>query len=214
MTGPTARPPVSDFPRPYSQQFQGRAWARALLQRLGWRVDFDGLPGAQGVIAVYPHTSNWDFIVMVLAKWALGVPVCFWGKDTLFRVPLLGIWLRYLGGVPVDRHSAHGVVVQAVRLMREHKALGRYFWLALAPEGTRRACAGLRSGFYRTAVGAGVPLCLVRLDYARRHITVTDFIALSGDESRDMARVAAIYADVRGLYPENAAPVRLLGSPS
>lgn len=204
-----SRTPVSDFPSPYPVQFQGSTFARALLRLAGWRVWFAGLPARQGVLVVYPHTSNWDFIVMVLAKWSLGVPVRFWGKDTLFQVPLLGRWLRWLGGVPVDRHSARGVVGQAIDHVRACKASGEYFWLALAPEGTRRLASGWRSGFYQTAAGADVPLGVIRLDYRAREVTVTDFIRLVGDETLDMARIATIYQGVAGLRPELAAPVRL-----
>lgn len=204
------RTPVSDCPAPYPVQFQGSRWARGVLRLFGWQVLFQGLPARQGVLAVYPHTSNWDFIVMILAKWAVGVPVRFWGKDTLFAVPLLGRWLRWLGGVPVDRHNPRGVVGQAVDHVVACKQADRYFWLGLAPEGTRKPSAGWRSGFYQTAHGAGVPLGLIRLDYGQRTVSVLDFIVLGGDEAHDMARIAAIYDGVRGLRPAWAAPVRLV----
>ena len=94
-------------------QLRGSTLARALLRLAGWRILFDGLPAAQGVAIVYPHTSNWDFVVGLLAKWGIGIPVTFWGKDSLFRIPLLGRWMRWVGGVPVDRASAHGFTHQA-----------------------------------------------------------------------------------------------------
>ena len=91
-------------------QLRGSALARAVLRLAGWRVAFDGLPARQGVVIVYPHTSNWDFVIGVLAKWGIGIPVAFWGKDSLFRVPLFGRWLRWLGGMPVDRGAPQGAV--------------------------------------------------------------------------------------------------------
>lgn len=204
------RTPVSDFPAPYPLQFQGSRLARGVLRLLGWRVLFQGLPARQGVLAVYPHTSNWDFIVMILAKWAVGVSVRFWGKDTLFAVPLLGAWMRWLGGVPVDRHNPRGIVGQAIDHVKSCKQADSYFWLGLAPEGTRKPSGGWRSGFYQTACGADVPVGLIRLDYGTRTVSVLDFIRLSGDEAGDMARIAAIYTGVRGLRPAHAAPVRLV----
>ncbi|HEY8048173.1 MAG TPA: 1-acyl-sn-glycerol-3-phosphate acyltransferase [Ramlibacter sp.] len=191
-------------------RFERSRLAEFVLRRAGWQVSFDGLPALQGVLIVYPHTSNWDFVVMLLAKWALGVPVRFWGKATLFRLPLFGRWLRWVGGVPVDRTSPHGVTRQVLDIFAAKKASGAYFWLGLAPEGTRKRIPGLRSGFYRTALGADVPLGLVSLDYARREIHATEFIRLTGDERADMARIAAAYAGVRGRNPENAAPLVLL----
>jgi len=200
----------SDFPRPYPVQFAGSAAARWLLRRIGWQVKFAGLPARQGVLAVYPHTSNWDFVVLVIVKWAIGIPVRFWGKDSLFRIPLFGRWLRSLGGVPVERTAPQGMVGETVAQLQQARARGEYFWLAVAPEGTRKHLPGWRSGFYRTAVQAGTPLGLVRVDYRLREVSVADFIRLSGDEAADFRRIGAAFAGVTGCIPANAAPIRLL----
>ncbi len=199
-----------DFPAPHPVQFAGSALARWLLRRMGWRVHFDGLPGLQGVLAVYPHTSNWDFVNLLVVKWAIGIPVRFWGKDSLFRFPLFGRWIRSLGGVPVERTSAHGVVGETAAQLELARARGDYFWLAVAPEGTRKYIPGWRSGFYRVAVRAGVPLGLVRVDYRLREVRVTDFLRLSGDETRDFQRIAAVFEGVTACRPANVAPIRLL----
>src|SRR3954469_3814348 len=182
----------------------------ALLRLGGWRVHFDGLPALQGVLVVYPHTSNWDFVVGILAKWSMGLPLRFWAKDSLFRVPVFGPWLRARGGVPVDRSSANGMVAGMVRQMQEQRAAGSYFWLGVAPEGTRSARPGWRTGFYRVASQAGVPVGLASLDYGKREVRITTFLMLTGDETADLQRIAAIYAGVRGMRPSQAAPVRLL----
>lgn len=200
----------SEFHKSFPVQFTGSPLARWLLARLGWRVYFEGLPGLQGVLAVYPHTSNWDFVVLVLVKWTIGVPARFWAKDKLFRIPLFGRWLRWLGGEPVDRTSPRGLVAQAVNVFSAQREQGRFFWLAVTPEGTRKMIPGWRSGFYRTALQAGVPLGLVRLDYGRREVVVLDFVTLSGDTAADFARIATVYEGVRGYLPQNAAPIRLL----
>lgn len=203
--------PSSEFPRPYPVQFAGNRLARWIVRRLGWRVKFDGLPGLQGVLAVYPHTSNWDFVILILVKWAIGVPVRFWSKDKLFRIPLFGAWLRWLGGVPVDRTSPRGAVGQAVDQLAQARAQGQYFWLALTPEGTRKRIPGWRSGFYQVTLQAGVPLGLVRLDFCQREVAVMDFIQLTGDETSDFKRIASTYEGVVGCIPGNAAPIRLIG---
>lgn len=201
---------ANEFPPPHPVQFTGNALARWVLARLGWQVKFDGLPALQGLVVVYPHTSNWDFVVLILAKWAVGIPVHFWGKDSLFRIPLFGAWLRWLGGVPVDRSASKGMVAQAVNQFETHRAQGRYFWLGVSPEGTRNKLSGWRSGFYQAVVQANVPLGLARLDYARCEVVVLDFVTLSGDPVTDMARIAVIYEGVKGFIPQNAAPIRLL----
>jgi Acyltransferase len=201
---------TGDIAKPYAYQFKGSILARCLLRCMGWQVHFEGFPSLQGIAVVYPHTSNWDAPIMFLAKWACGVQVMFWGKDTLFRIPLLGRWLRWIGGVPVQRTMAGGVVGQATRLLEQHKANQSYFWLGLAPEGSRQYNPGWRSGFYQTALKAQVPVCLIKLDYGSREVSVRDFIILSGDGAQDMARIARVYSGVRGLVPSNAAPVQLL----
>ena len=134
--------------------------ARGLLRLAGWRLLYEGLPAKQGVIMVYPHTSNWDFVVGVLAKWACGLQLRFWGKDSLFKLPLFGSWLRWLGGVAIDRSSAKGTVGDTVAQMLAARSADRMFWLALAPEGTRSLTSGWRSGSYQLALQADVPVGL------------------------------------------------------
>lgn len=192
-----------------SVQLRGSALARALLALAGWRVEFDGLPGRQGVVIVYPHTSNWDFVIGLLAKWTLGFPLSFWGKESLFRLPLFSHWMRWIGGVPVDRHNPRGVVGQMVDRFQAAKANDEFFWLALAPEGTRSHAPHWRSGFYQVASRAEVPLGLAYFDYARRVVSAQRFIRLSGDVDADMAVIEAYLGHRRGRKPHLAAPVRL-----
>lgn len=206
--GPPARGPRELRERPV--RLRGSRVARALLRLLGWRLQFDGLAAPQGVIVVYPHTSNWDFPVAVLAKWGVGIPVTFWGKDTLFDVPLLGRWLRHLGGLPVARHTPQGAVGQMIAAMRAAREQGRFLWLALAPEGTRSRAQGWRLGFYRVAREADVPVALVFLDFGRRAVGFDSFWRLSGDVPADFAVLSERLRDVRGLRPGLAAPVRPL----
>ena len=197
-------------PNRHPVQFQGSRLARGLLACCGWRVWFEGLPAKQGVLVVYPHTSNWDFLVMVLAKAAVGVPLRFWGKDKLFGLPLFGRWLRWIGGVPVQRTAPGGAVGQMVAQMRQAQAADRLFWLGLSPEGTRKRIAGWRSGFYQTTLQADVPLGLVTLDYRLREVRALTFIQLTGEPEGDFERIAQAYAGVTAYIPAQAAPIRLL----
>jgi 1-acyl-sn-glycerol-3-phosphate acyltransferase len=202
----------ADAPRAIGErpvQLRGSALARGLLRLAGWRVAFDGLPSRQGVVIVYPHTSNWDFIVGILAKWSIGIPVAFWGKASLFRVPLFGRWLRWLGGVPVERTSSQGAVAAMAQRLVQARERDQFMWLALAPEGTRRLSDGLRSGFYHVAVQAQVPLGLVGFDFARRQVVLVDFLHLCGEPQADLAAIAARLGHHRGRRPEWAAPIRL-----
>jgi 1-acyl-sn-glycerol-3-phosphate acyltransferase len=190
-------------------QLRGSALAQAMLRLAGWRLFFKGLPDRQGVLIVYPHTSNWDFVVGLLAKWGIGITVTFWGKDSLFKLPLFGRWLRWLGGVPVDRASANGIVGQMARDLMAARDEKRFLWLALAPEGTRQRAATWRSGFYHVAREARVPLGLVFLDYGRREVGVEHFMMLTGDVQADMAEIRQQLSHRTGRHPERAAPITL-----
>lgn len=189
-------------------QLHGSAVARALLRVAGWRLDFDGMPAEQGVIVVYPHTSNWDFVLGVTAKWAIGLPIVFWGKDSLFRLPLFGRWLRWIGGVPVDRSHAQGAVSQMVERLRQARHERRFLWLALSPEGTRALTSGWRSGFYRVALQADVPVGLAYLDFGQRRVGIQTYLRFCGDRAQDFRALAEAFGAVRGLRPQLASPVQ------
>jgi 1-acyl-sn-glycerol-3-phosphate acyltransferase len=190
-------------------RLKGSVLAQAALRLAGWRLIFNGLPARQGVLIVYPHTSNWDFVVGILAKWGMGMLVTFWGKESLFKVPLFGPWLRWLGGVPVDRASANGIVGQMARELAAAREQDRFLWLVLAPEGTRGHANAWRSGFYHVAREAGVPLGLAFIDYGRREVGVQHFMTLSGDASADMAEIRQHLSSRTGRHPERAAPIQL-----
>lgn len=197
---------------PHPVQLRGSPLARKILGLLGWRVDFDGLPALQGVMVVYPHTSNWDFIVAILAKWAVGLRLNFWAKDTLFKFPVFGRWLKWVGGIPVHRHSPQGVVGQVVEGVQRARQQSELYWLGLSPEGTRKRTEGWRSGFYQVALKANVPVGVVSLDYGRKVVDATRFMTLSGDPQADLAHMAGLLQGVRGKHPEAAAPVTFLAA--
>jgi 1-acyl-sn-glycerol-3-phosphate acyltransferase len=168
--------------------------ARRALGLFGWTVDAPGLPAKQGVILVYPHTSNWDFAVGLLAKW--------------FALPLVGRWMRYLGGVAIDRRSSHGIVAGTVAQMQAAAARGERFWLAVAPEGTRSLASGWRTGAYQVAVQAGVPVGLAYFDFERRIVSLSRFLKLTGDLTTDFAAFADYLGHRVGKRPALASPIQ------
>ena len=191
----------------YPVTFKGSRLARWILKMLGWRLDFEGFPTRQGVAIVYPHTSNWDFPIGMLAKGALGIPAHFWGKDSLFKFPVVGAWMRWVGGIPIDRSSSRGVVGQMVHVFEQHKQSDQLLWLGLAPEGTRSLTPGWRSGFYQLALGAQVPLALVKLDWGQRSFSVVDFYDLTGNVERDYAHMAQVFQGVKGFHEHQMGPI-------
>ncbi len=94
---------AASAPRQALSQSMLQRVSRWLLARFGWQVDYRGLPGPKGIVIVYPHTSNWDFIIGLLAKWVIGEPMRWIGKESLFRGvtgATLGRLMRLWGGRP------------------------------------------------------------------------------------------------------------------
>jgi 1-acyl-sn-glycerol-3-phosphate acyltransferase len=164
----------------------------------GWRVEgaFPDIP--RMVLIVAPHTSNWDFLTGTWVKLAMRMGARFVGKHTLFRGPL-GVLMRWLGGVPVDRTNAAGFVEQTARVLRKSERMT----LVLAPEGTRKYTDRWKSGFYRIAVAAGVPIVLAGFDYPRKVIVFGPTIEPTGDYERDLALIQSHFNADMALIPEN-----------
>ena len=182
-----------------------RALARMILKLMGWKLlDLPQRPDKAVVIA-YPHTSNRDFPMTLLALAALPYGAQWVAKDTLFR-GACGPLMRGLGGVAVNRRERTGFVE---RLADEFNTREK-FHLVIAVEGTRSLQAGWKSGFYRIALAAGVPIVMAVVDYGKREIGLLASIMPSGDEAADMAAITACYEGRRGYHHHNASPIRLL----
>jgi 1-acyl-sn-glycerol-3-phosphate acyltransferase len=171
-----------------------KALGRTLLALAGWRVEGELPDRAKLVAIVAPHTSNWDFVVGILVVFALGLRVRFLGKHTLFRPPL-GWLMRWLGGTPVVRDTPQGAVTDAADMI----ARGDRVLLGIAPEGTRTRGRPWRSGFYNIALAARVPILPAAFDYPAKALRLFPLFEPTGDYAADLARLQALYAEVRGL---------------
>ena len=182
-------------PRAHSRP--AAALGRLMMGLRGWHVEgtIPDLP--KMVLAVAPHTSNWDFLTGLWPKLALRLGGRFVGKHTLFRWPL-GVFMRWLGGVPVDRSAPGGFVGEAARALREAERM----LLVVAPEGTRKPVEW-KSGFYRIAVEAGVPILLVGFDYPRKVIRFGPLVTPSGDYAADLALIRSQFRPEMALVPRN-----------
>ena len=113
--------------------------------------------------------------------------------------------MRWVGGIPVDRTSRAGLVQSLVDRMKEE----REFALCIAPEGTRKYTDHWKSGFYRVALAADIPVILAFCTYDRKIVGLGPAVRLTGDVDADMAKIAAFYADKRGKHLANESLVRL-----
>lgn len=170
-----------------------------LFNWMGWKIE-GSFPSdiKKYIVAVAPHTSNWDFPLGVMARSILRMQNArFLGKDSLFKPPF-GWFFRWLGGHPVDRSQRHDVVQQVVDIFNRHEQ----FILALAPEGTRKKVAKLRTGFYYIAKGAGVPIIPVGFDFSKKRIVIREPFYPTDDAEADFAQLIAFYRNMRGKNPE------------
>lgn len=156
------------------------------------------------VVIAAPHTSNWDLAHTLATGRLLNIDIKWVGKHTLFQFPL-GWLMRRLGGVPVDRRAAHGMVQAFADLFKSRDDLV----LLVPPEGTRSAGKLWKSGFYHIAKTANVPIACAFVDYARKMSGVGLFLFPSADLKSDMDQVRAFYAPIRGRYPQKETIPRL-----
>lgn len=179
--------------------------ARVIL-RLGRWTMVGGTPSlSKAVFIAAPHTSNWDGFWALAYKVAIGADIRFFAKHSLFWFPL-GILLRSLGGIPLNRGSATAAVKQAIDAFNATD----HFYFGLAPEGTRRKTSGWKTGFYRIAEGAGVPVGLGFLDYRHRRLGIGPLLTLTGNPEADLDICRQFYATVEGRWPDNTSPVVFL----
>ncbi|UOE45658.1 1-acyl-sn-glycerol-3-phosphate acyltransferase [Agromyces larvae] len=169
-----------------------------------WTLVTEPGPTRPTVLLGAPHTSNWDFVLMLGIAWRLGIDIRWLGKKSLFagwRGPLM----HRLGGIPVDRADPGRVVAEVVA--RIHA--GEVFSLVVTPDGTRGANAHWKSGFYRIARETGMPVTLGYVDRTTMTTGLGPTLELTGDVPADMDAIRAFYADKAGLRPQYRTEPRL-----
>lgn len=170
-----------------------------IFKLTGWKVE-GSFPAElkRYIVAVAPHTSNWDFVIGVQARSILYLQGAkFLGKSQLFKPPF-GWFFRWLGGYPVDRSSSHDMVHQVVSIFNTHEK----FVLAIAPEGTRKKVDRLKTGFYYIAKHAHVPIIPCGFDYEKKKVIVGQPFYPTEDLEADMNFLRQFYGNIKGKNPE------------
>jgi 1-acyl-sn-glycerol-3-phosphate acyltransferase len=169
-----------------------------IFKMIGWQIDGSFSPDLKKyIVAVAPHTSNWDFVIGVMARSIVRIQRArFLGKSSLFKPPF-GSLFRALGGYPVDRTSSHDTVHQVVSIFNAHDE----FILAIAPEGTRKKVSKLKTGFYYIALHANVPIIAVGFDYPRKKVVIGQPLYPTGNVEADMELLRAFYSSIKGKNP-------------
>jgi len=181
-----------------------RALGKAGLWLFGWQLVGEIPAPRRSVVIGYPHTSNFDFPMMLLLSFALDVSFHWVGKMELFEGPFGWVY-RALNGIPITRESRTDTVTQLAERFEE----GGDLLLAIAPSGTRKAGTHWRSGFYHIAVAAKVPIMVGFIDFGRRRGGIAGTISPSGDIVADMDLIRALLSQVKGYRPQTQIPIRL-----
>ena len=171
-----------------------RTFSRAALRLLGWRV-IDERPAHMGsaIYLVVPHTSNWDFFIGLFARSAARINANYLAKKSLFDSSM-GWFFRATGGYPVDRSKNTNITDQVVEYFNTVPG----FSIAITPEGTRSKVDAWKTGFWRIAKKADVPLILTSFDYARKEIILSRPYSLGEDMEEDITRLMAYFKPIKG----------------
>jgi len=180
------------------RSFFHKLFAQLCLLITGWRLEGQIPDLRKCVIIGAPHTSNWDFFFGVLYKLYYNLNINFLIKKELFRFPFRWVF-HYIGGIPVDRRKHDHLVDHLSEKMKNSKD----FYLAIAPEGSRKQVIVWKRGFYHIAKKAGVPIILGYMDYRRKVVGVGPVFYPGADIDADMKEIALFYSTIQAKFPGN-----------
>lgn len=184
-----------------------RFCAFLLKKVMGWTMVGDSVFPERNCIALEaPHTSIWDFVIGYLYYRALGGHLRTMIKKEAFFFPF-SLFLRALGGFPIDRSHPQKLIMSIVDEMRNSGETGKPFHLAMCPEGTRKAVHKWKTGYHSIATAAGVPVYITFIDWKEKRVGVWGKVELTDDARADTDRIQQIYEDMHltGLHPEGYA---------
>jgi 1-acyl-sn-glycerol-3-phosphate acyltransferase len=175
-----------------------RLLGRFLFTLFGWKIAGELPNHKKMIVAVAPHTSNWDFFIAIFFVLGTGVNVSFMGKHTIFVFPVKSL-LKWLGGIPINRSKSHGMVKQMVEQFetREHLILG------IAPEGTRYYTKDWKKGFLHISKAAQVPLTILTLDYPSKTLQIGPDFGIADDIDENLIAIKKQADRAQGKVPKN-----------
>ncbi|RLD07650.1 MAG: glycerol acyltransferase [Chloroflexota bacterium] len=180
------------------------AIAKFVLGFAGWRTQVMQPRASSYVLIGAPHTSNWDFVIILLMMVVVGIPIRWMGKDSLFRGPL-GVFMRSIGAIPVNRREKTNMVDQIAAKFDEYNDL----IIGLAPEGTRSRVSRWRTGFYYIALKANVPIVMAYIDYENKVCGIGPSIKPTGDIQADFVKIRDFYSGIVGKFPHKQGEITL-----
>lgn len=174
-----------------------------ILKCFGWSTDITVPYRDKAVICVAPHTSNWDFIIGLLAYRSIGRKAGFLMKEFWFFFPLKYL-LRALGGIPVKKNSSKSLTSSIVEDFKNSQKLN----LAVTPEGSRSAVEKWHTGFLTIAFNANVPIQLGVIDFKQKKVIINREYITAGDFHKDLIDIRKYYSQFKdgARYPSKFIP--------
>ncbi len=178
-----------------------RLLSKLIFKIIGWKIagEFPVKGVKKSILVVIPHTSNWDFPLGLMARSIVKTKITYMMKSTMFKPPF-GWFFKWMDGIPVDRSKSTNFVDAVIDLYDQHEELHT----VIAPEGTRKKVETLKTGFYYIAIGAKIPIILVRFDYGAKEVRFREPFYPTGNKEEDFKIIRAYFSGIKGKIPENS----------
>ncbi len=194
---------ITSLSHPKGNNFQ-RWLSLNFLKLIGWRADGKVPDVPKFIMILAPHTSNWDLLLILSILNVLGIKFYWFGKKEIFRWPVRGFF-EWLGGIPIHRGLRQNMVQQTTEIIQSREQI----IIGISPEGTRSKTKYWKTGFYRIAYQAGIPISFAYLDYARKTGGLGPTIHPTGEIEEDMKLIRQFYGEITAKYPEKVGDIAL-----
>ena len=171
-----------------------RKIARFGINISGWTIKGMVPDEERIVIIAAPHTSNWDFVLAMLAIFGLNIKLRWLGKHSIFK-PGFKNFFKWLGGIPVYRDNPSNLIDNVVKIVKKEKSIV----IAMTPEGTRRKVKRWKTGFLRIAKQTHSKILLISIDAPTKSIEIGKIFNPTGNSEDDLAFIQKYYSSFRGI---------------
>ena len=171
-----------------------RKIARFGINISGWTIKGMVPDEERIVIIAAPHTSNWDFVLAMLAIFGLNIKLRWLGKHSIFK-PGFKNFFKWLGGIPVYRDNPSNLIDNVVKIVKKEKSIV----IAMTPEGTRKKVKRWKTGFLRIAKQTHSKILLISIDAPTKSIGIGKIFNPTGNSEDDLAFIQKYYSSFRGI---------------
>lgn len=167
---------------------------------LGWKIKGNISEDIKKcVIAIAPHTSYWDFFIGVAVRPINNLRSSFLVKKEVFKFAPVGWLVKSMGGIAVDRGKKNSNLIdQVVKIFNEREVMR----LAITPEGTRSKVTEWKTGFYRIAQAANVPIILVSFNFEKKEVAFFQEFRPTGNMKEDIEYIRSQFVGIPGRHRE------------